>query len=130
MPDTPALQERFGQPTVQRPGCGFPMAHLLGLFHAGTGMLLKLVLTHLLTHDLAQRRRSIRAYNPVTCSRPIGVCVLTLISPASTRLARMPCCAWARDRLSISHPVGPLSGRVCAGRLPSKAFHDPNGSQR
>jgi Transposase DDE domain len=54
MPDTPALQGAFGQSTVQRPGCGFPMAHLLGLFHAGTGMLLKLVVAPLLTHDLAQ----------------------------------------------------------------------------
>jgi hypothetical protein len=26
MPDTPALQEAFGQPTEQRPGCGFPVA--------------------------------------------------------------------------------------------------------
>src|SRR5688500_18605585 len=40
MPDTPALQEAFGQPTEQRPGCGFPVARLLGLFHAGTGVLL------------------------------------------------------------------------------------------
>jgi Transposase DDE domain len=54
MPDTPALQQAFGQPNVQRPGCGFPMAHLLGLFHAGTGVLLKLVVAPLLTHDLAQ----------------------------------------------------------------------------
>jgi Transposase DDE domain len=53
MPDTPALQDAFGQSTVQRPGCGFPMAHLLGLFHAGTGVLLKLVVAPLLTHDLA-----------------------------------------------------------------------------
>jgi hypothetical protein len=53
MPDTPALQEAFGQSTEQRPGCGFPMAHLLGLFHAGTGVLLKLVVAPLLTHDLA-----------------------------------------------------------------------------
>ncbi len=52
-PDTPALQAAFGQPTEQRPGCGFPMAHLLGLFHAGTGVLLKLVIAPLLTHDLA-----------------------------------------------------------------------------
>jgi hypothetical protein len=44
MPDTPALQEAFGQSTEQRPGCGFPVAHLLGLFHAGTGLLLKLAL--------------------------------------------------------------------------------------
>jgi hypothetical protein len=54
MPDTPALQETFGQPTVQRPGCGVPVARLLGLFHASTGLLLKLVVAPLLTHDLAQ----------------------------------------------------------------------------
>jgi Transposase DDE domain len=54
MPDTPALQDAFGQPTEQRRGCGVPMAHLLGLFHAGTGVLLKLVVAPLLTHDLAR----------------------------------------------------------------------------
>jgi hypothetical protein len=54
MPDTPALQAAFGQSTEQRSGCGFPVAHLLGLFHAGTGVLLKLVVAPLLTHDLAQ----------------------------------------------------------------------------
>jgi hypothetical protein len=54
MPDTPALQDAFGQSTEQRPGCGFPVAHLLGLFHAGTGVLLTLVVAPLLTHDLAQ----------------------------------------------------------------------------
>jgi Transposase DDE domain len=57
MPDTPALQEAFGPPTEQRPGCGVPVARLLGLFHAGTGVLLKLVVTPLLTHDLAQVQR-------------------------------------------------------------------------
>jgi hypothetical protein len=54
MPDTPALQDAFGQPTEQRRGCGVPMARLLELFHAGTGLLLKLVVAPLLTHDLAQ----------------------------------------------------------------------------
>jgi hypothetical protein len=52
MPDTPALQKKFGQPTEQRPGCGFPVARLLGLFHAGTGLLTKLVVAPLCTHDL------------------------------------------------------------------------------
>ena len=28
MPDTPALQEHFGQSSTQLPGCGFPIAHL------------------------------------------------------------------------------------------------------
>lgn len=54
MPDTPALQDAFGQSTAQRPGCGVPVAHLLGLFHAGTGVLLKLIVAPLLTHDRAQ----------------------------------------------------------------------------
>jgi hypothetical protein len=54
MPDTPTLQDAFGQPTAQRPGCGFPVARLLGLFHADTGLLLKRVIAPLLTHDLAQ----------------------------------------------------------------------------
>jgi hypothetical protein len=54
MPDTPALQDVFGQSTEPRPGCGLPVAHLLGQFHAGTGVLLKLVVAPLLTHDLAQ----------------------------------------------------------------------------
>ena len=54
MPDTSALQAAFGQPTAQRPGCGVPVARLLGLFQAGSGVLLNLVLAPLLTHDRAQ----------------------------------------------------------------------------
>jgi hypothetical protein len=41
LPDTPALQEHFGQPGGQQTGCGFPVAHLMALFHAGTGMVLE-----------------------------------------------------------------------------------------
>lgn len=52
MPDTPALQDHFGQPSAQAPGCGFPVAHLLALFHAGTGLLLRVVAAPLRTHDL------------------------------------------------------------------------------
>ncbi len=39
MPDTKPLQERFGQPSGQKPGCGFPVASLLVLFNAATGLL-------------------------------------------------------------------------------------------
>jgi hypothetical protein len=39
MPDTKALQEQFGQPSGQKPGCGFPVASLLVLFNAATGLL-------------------------------------------------------------------------------------------
>jgi hypothetical protein len=54
MPDTPALQEHFGQPGKQLPGCGFPVAHLLALFHAGTGLVLQILAAPLRTHDLSE----------------------------------------------------------------------------
>ena len=54
MPDTPELQEYFGQPHGQRPGCGVPVAHLLALFHAGTGFLLEVLAAPWHTHDMAQ----------------------------------------------------------------------------
>jgi hypothetical protein len=53
MPDTPALQAHFGRPGNQRTGCGFPVAHLLALFHAGTGLLLEVAAAPLRTHDLS-----------------------------------------------------------------------------
>jgi hypothetical protein len=53
MPDTPELQAHFGQTTAQKPGCGFPIAHILALFHVGTGMLLEILTGPLYTHDMA-----------------------------------------------------------------------------
>jgi hypothetical protein len=53
MPDTPDLRAAFGQPGGQRPGCGFPVAHVLALFEARSGYLLKTVVAPLRTHDLA-----------------------------------------------------------------------------
>lgn len=52
MSDTPALQAHFGQPSAQAQGCGFPVAHLLALFHAGTGLLLQVVASPMRTHDM------------------------------------------------------------------------------
>ena len=40
MPDTPELQEAFGQPTGQKAGCGFPVARLVVLFCWATGAVL------------------------------------------------------------------------------------------
>jgi hypothetical protein len=54
MPDTPELQDHFGQPGNQAAGCGFPVAKILALFHAGTGMLLDIVAAPLRTHDMGQ----------------------------------------------------------------------------
>lgn len=57
MSDTPSLQAHFGQPGGQAPGCGFPVARILGLFHAGTGLLLRVLAAPLRTHDLAMVAR-------------------------------------------------------------------------
>ena len=53
MPDTPVLQAHFGQPGNQAKGCGFPVAHILALFHAGTGLLLEVFAAPLRSHDMA-----------------------------------------------------------------------------
>ena len=54
MPDTPQLQEVFGQPGGQAPGCGFPTAHLLVQFDAHSGYLLTARAAPLRTHDLSR----------------------------------------------------------------------------
>jgi hypothetical protein len=64
MPDTPELQAAFGQPGNQKPGCGFPVAHLLTLFHASSGFLLRMVTAPLRTHDMAEAQRVHEALEP------------------------------------------------------------------
>jgi hypothetical protein len=54
MPDTPALQRLFGQPSGQQPGCGFPVAHLLILFEAASGRLLDVLVSSWRLHDLTR----------------------------------------------------------------------------
>ena len=41
MPDTAANQKRWPQPGGQKPGCGFPLLRLAGLFCMGSGALLR-----------------------------------------------------------------------------------------
>ena len=52
MSDTPELQAHFGQPGAQAKGCGFPVAHLLALFHSGTGFLREVLASPMRTHDM------------------------------------------------------------------------------
>jgi len=54
MPDTAELQRRFGQPTEQKPGCGFPTAHLLALFDAYTGLLVDVLMSSWRMHDVTR----------------------------------------------------------------------------
>jgi hypothetical protein len=54
MPDTPALRQPFGQPAGQAEGCGFPTAHLMALFDAQRGYLLRVTAQPGDTHDMSQ----------------------------------------------------------------------------
>jgi hypothetical protein len=54
MPDTKDLRRAFGTPRGQAEGCGFPVAHLLALFSAPTGLLLDAFASPLYTSDVSQ----------------------------------------------------------------------------
>ena len=54
MPDVPQLQGHFGSPSGQRPGCGFPVGHLVGLFDLATGMLSRVAISPMRTHDMSR----------------------------------------------------------------------------
>ena len=54
MPDTPELQQEFGQSGKQRKGCGFPVAHFLAMFDSATGFLVEVLASPLRTHDMSK----------------------------------------------------------------------------
>jgi hypothetical protein len=53
MPDTPELRTHFGTSGRAKPGCSFPVARILALFHAGTGLLLEVLAAPLRAHEMA-----------------------------------------------------------------------------
>ena len=128
MPDTPTLQDAFGQPTEQRPECGFPGARQLGRFHAGTGVLLKLVVAPRLTHDLAR----VQAVHPSLQPGDIlvadrGLCSYVhraLLVQASVHAVLR---VGARQIADFS-PGRRVSGRVCGGTAVI-GTHDPPDSK-
>jgi hypothetical protein len=64
MPDVPELQNHFGSPSNQRPGCGFPVGHLVGLFDLATGMLLRMTISPMRVHDMSQASHLARELKP------------------------------------------------------------------
>lgn len=50
-PDTPSSQKAFGHPTGQKPGCGFPVPKILGLFDAFSGLIVRMLVFPLYTHE-------------------------------------------------------------------------------
>lgn len=57
MPDTTELRDHFGTPTNQKPGCGFPVSHVLGLFDLPTGVWEADVVSPLNTGDVSNTPR-------------------------------------------------------------------------
>lgn len=52
MPDTPANQRAYPQPSTQRRGCGFPVVGFVGVFCLATGAALDIVLGTWMLHEL------------------------------------------------------------------------------
>jgi hypothetical protein len=51
-PDTPENQKAYPQQSVQKPGCGFPIIHLVALLSLATGMLVAWSTGHWRVHEL------------------------------------------------------------------------------
>lgn len=54
MPETPELQQHFGQPPHPGPGLGFPVGHVLTLFDAASALLLDMVVSKYATQDVTK----------------------------------------------------------------------------
>ena len=79
----PGMQAHFGQPGNQAKGCGFPVAHLLALFHAGTGLLLEV-------NAAPGRRRTSQAWRVCSAGSPPVMCW----SRPTAASARSPAWRW------------------------------------
>ena len=53
-PDTPALDKFFGHPTGQKKGCGFPVAKVLGVFDAFSGLMVRTLCFALFVHEMSR----------------------------------------------------------------------------
>ena len=61
MPDTAENQKAYPQPGSQKPGCGFPVMKLVGLFCLASGALLEVVRGTLLVHEMIWPRKRVQA---------------------------------------------------------------------
>jgi hypothetical protein len=129
-PAPPALQAAFGPSPEQRPGGGVPVARLPGLFPAGTGVLLKLLVAPLLTHDLAP----VRAVHPSFQEGEVLVAARGLCSYAPLALlvqAGVHAVRRIGARQMVDFTPGRPFGRPSVRRSrPSKGFHALAGARR
>jgi len=88
------------------------VAHLLGLFHAGTGVLLKLVVAPLLTHDLAQVQK-----------------VHPMLAPGDVLVADRGLCSYAHLALLVQagvHAVRRVGARQMVDFTPGRPLVRPS----
>ncbi len=57
LPDTPANQKRYPQPSTQKPGCGFPLMKFMALYSLRSGAILHALTGNSHHHDLRLLRR-------------------------------------------------------------------------
>ena len=57
MPDTPKLQKAFPQPSVQKAGCGFPIAQFVAMFCWSSGAILDVAVDSSRPHELTLFRK-------------------------------------------------------------------------
>ena len=105
IPDLPELQKHFGHATGQRPGCGFPVAHFLALFHVGTGMLAESWPHRFGLMTCPAWRQIIPGWKTAIYSWATAACARSRTWRCSVREARMASSACINVRSSISHRI-------------------------
>jgi hypothetical protein len=60
MSDQPELRERFGLPQGTKPGVGYPLAKIMGLIDAATGLFVQMLCLPLFTHEM---RAAVRVHS-------------------------------------------------------------------
>ncbi len=72
MPDTEKNQRAYPQPGGQKPGCGFPLLKLVGVFSLATGALLDYAKGNKHQHELGLLQRLLDTFRPGDSSWPIA----------------------------------------------------------
>jgi len=80
-PDTPKNQRAYPQSRSQKPGCGFPLLKLVGVFSLATGVLLDYVKGNKHQHELALLRKLLDQFKPKDLAlADRGFCCYVLIA--------------------------------------------------
>ena len=85
LPDTPANRKTYPYPSGQRPGCGFPVMQLCGLYSLVSGALLKTVQAPWSAHEVRLFKDlwpELQAGDILMGDRPFGAYVLLALLPA------------------------------------------------